>query len=58
MIEAVDEPNLTMPLGNVKLSKVISKPSLLSNISSLIIEILNEALVSPAGIITLYGPGI
>ena len=34
-----------------------SKVSLLSKMSSLVIKTLNKALVIPAGIVTVYGPG-
>ena len=43
-------------LSNEPLSMISSKISLSSNILSLMIVILNDTLVTPAGIVTLYGP--
>ena len=48
---------LITPLGNVLVSMDSVNVSFPSTASSLVIEILNKSLVSPAGIVTLYGPG-
>ena len=46
------------PLGNEERLILICISSLVSNILSSIIVILNEAVVIPAGNVTVYGPEI
>ena len=49
-------PRVT-PLGNDPGTIIILKSSSFSNMLSSTIEMLNGTIVTPAGIVTVYGPG-